>query len=112
MRKQRQHAVIAGGLFLVFAALTATVFVQWFRSDPNDLLASLQKLSGGGGAVLMVGAFVVGGVLLARPVVGIIALVLSLIVAAIGFIGMYVVGPLWLLPLPFVWLAYRGRHDA
>ena len=97
---------------MAIAALTVATFVEWYRDDPAKALDSLGRISGGVGATLATLAVLTGCVLVVRPTVGMVTLVLSFVTALIGVAGMYVVGPFWLLPLPFVWSAYRGANDA
>lgn len=101
----------------MFGVFAASMFVLWAGDNPRVAFASLSTVPSATEtfsivAALMLASFTLGGVLFARRKVGALVLAASFVIAVVGIAWNIIAFLFWLAPIPFVWMAYRGRHDA
>ena len=118
MMTPSHFAATAGALYLmagigvpaVIAMLAIGNVAEGIRYVPAHLDATY-IFSVGATLIMIVASFIIGGVLLIRRRVGAIVLAAGVVMAVVGATSGVVRVPVWLLPVPFLWLAYRARND-
>jgi hypothetical protein len=116
MNKRDPNAKAAGILYLMFAFFAAGVLCIWLFTPPGQTLEGIRATPGAVALLatisfLLLSSIVMGSYLLVRARASKAVLVLSGLIACVGFAWNIIAVVFWLVPSLFVWRAYRVKHD-